>query len=139
MATTPEPGISWAEDWEHDGWIWSRLVSVSTSDDNLAYRVRESQRKDACSLYNLWEDGDRVGFCIVRSEDTLQGKCLHIWVLYHEGIGDPMEEHSEFFNDMARSIKASFITFSTTRKGWMKLAPNYGFKLRELVFQREVP
>lgn len=138
MATTPEPGISWAEGNSLDEWVWSRLLNISSPESDMAYRVFKSFKSGCCSLYNLYEDDERVGFCVVRGEDVDDGKNLHIWVLYHEGSVDPMEAHSDFFDDMARSIRANRITFSTNRLGWIKLAPKYGFKLREVVFSREV-
>lgn len=138
MVTIPVLGISWAENWELDEWIWSRMAHISTPDDNLPFRVRQSMNRNECSLYNLFEDDVRVGFLVVRGEDTLDGKCLHLWVLYHEGRVDPMEAHSEFIDDMAKSIGAKHVTFSTSRLGWIKTGRKYGFRLRELVFQREV-
>jgi hypothetical protein len=138
MDTTLVPGISWVEDPTYDDWFWERLAGVQSSEDNLTQRVRHCFAKQGCSLYNLYEGETRVGFCVVRGNMTDEGKVLHIWVLYHEGEVDPMEAHSEFFDDMARSIGAGRITFTSNRVGWLRKAPKYGFKLKELLFQREV-
>ncbi|MFV1943484.1 hypothetical protein VPH49_21970 [Pseudomonas luteola] len=40
--------------------------------------------------------------------------------------------------DQAREEKRTLITFGTQRRGWMRLAPRYGYELKELVFSMGV-
>lgn len=40
--------------------------------------------------------------------------------------------------DQARDDKRTQLTFGTQRRGWMRLAPRYGYELKELIFSMQV-
>jgi hypothetical protein len=139
MATILEPGIFWVDtSLGVESWVRDTLKRIPTTNEYFHLHVLKSIGTGRASLYYLTEEGELTGFCVVRGMDTQNGKCLDIWALYSDGKLDPMEIHSDFLDDMARSIGANRLRFSSSRLGWLRTAPKYRFKFREIVFEREV-
>ena len=139
MATILEPGIFWVDiRLGVDKWVQDILARIPSSNPYTNLHVLKALAGGQASLYYLSEEGELTGFCVVRGMEDASGKCLDIWVLYSDGKLDPMEAHSDFLDDMARSIGANRLRFSSSRLGWLRTAPKYRFKFKECIFEREV-
>jgi hypothetical protein len=139
MDITLEPGIFWVDtEMGVEQWVKDLLRRIPSTNEFLSLNVLKALAGGTASLYYLTESGELTGFCVVRGMEDMNGKALDIWVLYSDGREDPMEAHSDFLTDMARSIGANRLRFSSSRLGWLRTAPKYGFKFREIIFEREV-
>jgi hypothetical protein len=95
-------------------------------------------KTNGASLYMVTIDGKEHGFLVLKAITDFDGVRLHIWVLHSHSKVNLMAEFSDELDAIGKSINASRLTFSSTRKGWEKTAPRHGFCIRETVWQRGI-
>lgn len=124
------------------GAVWPRLragmAQIESPDGWIVEDVYCTLRQGGATLYLVVIDDEEVGFVVLRQINDFDGVRLHIWQLHARSDIDVMAEFSDELDNIARSINASTITFSTTRRGWSKTAPKYRFSVRETVYQRKL-
>jgi hypothetical protein len=79
-------------------------------------------------------NGDDTGFSVLQKLNSKTGPVLFVWCM----AGDLMGEKEAVLADiegMARQIGAKRIHAKSPRKGWARL----GFRVKEIVYEREVP
>ncbi|MCF2133870.1 MULTISPECIES: hypothetical protein [Mycetohabitans] len=114
------------------------LAAMHAADGWLPEDVYCAIKLGGASLYLLEVDGKRQGFVVLRVIHEIDGPRLHIWVLYADTRVDVMALFSDDIDAIARAAGASKVTFGTTRCGWQRVAPRYGFKRRETLYERNV-
>lgn len=115
-----------------------RVAGISSGDGWLPEDVYCTLRAGGASLHLIEVDGVEVGFLVLRVIPDFDGARLHLWLLHAESDIDVMAEFSDELDAMARAVQATRLTFSTTRRGWERVAPRYAFTVRETVFERKV-
>lgn len=122
--------------------VWPRLRAgmseIESPDGWIVEDVYCTLRQGGATLYLVVVDDEEVGFVVLRQINDFDGTRLHIWLLHSRSDVDVMAEFSDQLDSIARSINASTITFSSTRRGWSKTAPKYRFSVRETVYQRKL-
>ena len=122
--------------------VWPRLrdsiISIEQPDGWLPEDVYCAVKMGGASLYLVMVNDIEVGFLVLRALQDFDGPRLHIWILHAYSDADVMAEFSDKLDDLARQIKATRITFGTTRRGWEKVAPRYHFSVRETIWKREI-
>jgi hypothetical protein len=124
------------------GAVWPRLrgpmAEIEAPDGWIAEDVYHALRNGAGTLYLVTIDDAEVGFVVLRAINDFDGQRLHVWLLHSRSDVDVMAEFSDELDNIARGINATTITFGTTRRGWAKVAPKYGFSVRETVYSRSL-
>jgi hypothetical protein len=94
-------------------------------------------RAGDATLFLLHVDDERIGWMVLR----LLGRDLHIWLLYARPGFDPMSVFRDDLMMIARNATphpALKLTFGSSRRGWEKVAPRHGFRLRHVTFECDV-
>jgi hypothetical protein len=97
------------------------------------YAALESQK---ATLYLILERGEIQGFLVLRVEQRLFDKALHIWILFNESPHDVMGIFSDELDAIARESDCARLTFTTVRRGFEKIAPRYGFAFESVTYSR---
>jgi hypothetical protein len=122
--------------------VWSRvrpgLESMDKADGWIPEDVYCSLKLGHATLYLVTIDEVEHGFLVLRALQDYDGARLHIWVLHSTTGVDVMAAFSDELDEMGRRIGAKKLTFGTTRRGWAKTAPKYGFSQLEVIWQRSI-
>lgn len=85
------------------------------------------------------KDDTYAGFVILgHDRDRYSGKRQLLMWLGYGLIDGAVEATIPFVEEMARRAKVDYISFHTSRKGWMKIAPKLGYELMEHVFVKKL-
>lgn len=90
------------------------------------------------TVFLIEVNGEDDGFLILRKIDEFGSSRLHIWVLYSLTNKDVMAIFSDDLDVIANTAGCTSTSFGTTRKGWEKVAPKYGYSIQEVVYSRPV-
>jgi len=116
---TIKPGIDIIEG-KTDTWIAEQLYHLILT--------------GSVSLHIYYEDKKYTGFIITQQYEFCGEKTLHIFAAYSKGNDfDILKENTETIKEWGRNIEATKITFSTRRKGWLKVGPKLGYQPSSLV------
>jgi hypothetical protein len=125
------------------GTVWPRLrarfAKVETPDGWIVEDVYAAIKTSSATLFLILDGGLEVGVLVLRLVADYDGPRLHIWILQSDADFDVMTEFSAVLDDLGRRANAGRITFSSTRSGWARVAPQHGFVLREAIYQRVIP
>jgi hypothetical protein len=84
-------------------------------------------------------NNDYKGFMVTQKQENYGRVSLHVWAAYSEADDfDVLENGTGQLKEWANNIKARKITFSTTRKGWSKVAPKLGFEPTLTTYELEL-
>ncbi|VVE57752.1 hypothetical protein [Pandoraea anhela] len=116
--------------------IRSEIASVESPDGFIPEDAYAACKAGDAVLFLLTVDGERIGWMVLR----LLGADLHIWLLYASHGHDPM---TVFRDDLMAIAKGSNpparkLTFGSSRRGWGKVAPKHGFRVRNVVYECDV-
>lgn len=96
-------------------------------------------RSGSAYLYMIENDGDEIGFIVVRRVMDNDGPVLFVWVIYTES--GSMKENDNWklvmaeVDGLARSIGAKRIRHYSSRSGFEELG---AFTLKMHIYEREV-
>lgn len=88
----------------------------------------------------ILDSGAAVGFFAVQpTTDSTERPALHVWIGYarpgHPGVFAFGLRECEL---LAFEQGRASLVLSSCRRGWLRYGPQYGFELREFVFERRV-
>jgi hypothetical protein len=119
------------------GWIREGLMRIQrkTSPDWIPEDVWTDLMAGTavCRVYRD-DIGDDIGFVILQRMDYKHGSSLFVWCM----AGDLVGVKNNILTDLeavARSVGAKTIMAKSPRKGYARI----GFKVKEIVYEREVP
>ena len=72
------------------------------------------------------------------NKEFTKERTLHVWASYTKSEYNYKKAGFEFLDSLAETKEASFIEFVSSRVGWSKVAPLYGFDLVSYVYKKEV-
>jgi len=109
------------------------VIRRDASPDWNEYDVYHELKLKSAQLFIGYADGEYQGF-MVMTEGHDQ---MFIWIIYTTPNKlDMFDDHMETVCNYARGEDKKYLKFGTTRKGWLKVAPKYGFELDEYRFRR---
>ncbi|MBB2999653.1 hypothetical protein FHX57_001984 [Paraburkholderia tropica] len=117
--------------------IRAEVASVEAPEGLIPEDVYAMCRAGEATLFMLHVAGLRIGWTVLR----LIGRDLHIWLLYAEPGFDPMSIFRDDLMAVARGATpypALKLTFGSTRRGWSRVAPRHGFKVRHTTYECDV-
>lgn len=98
------------------------------------YTVYHELKLQSSTLYMGFEDNEYVGFVVLtEGQEATGGSYWYIWIAYSVH-NDGIKKFLPQLEDMAISAGHAKIKFGTTRLGWYKIAPKFGFKIEEVRF-----
>ena len=105
----------------------------ATTDAWIVEDIYLALRTNACTLHIGYEE-EYVGFIITQKQDNYGVVGIHVWAAYSEAHDfNILEAAVTHLHDWAHNVEAKKITFSSTRKGWMRQAQKLGFKQSPLI------
>ena len=124
--------------------IWDLILpgleAVSQHGDHWRTEdVYLSLRQGQAALHLAFVDGQYGGFIVTLPSRGFDGPVLHVWAVY--AVPRMRRVHEECFKklrELADSIKARRITFTSPRKGWERLGEKFGFAPTLTIFECEV-
>lgn len=117
--------------------IRSEIATVEAPDGFIPEDAYAMCRAGEAALFLLHVGDERIGWMILR----LLGLDLHIWMLYAKPGYEPMSIFRADLMDIARKTTphaARKLTFGSSRRGWEKVAPRHGFRVRHVTFECDV-
>lgn len=117
--------------------IRDEITSVEAPDGFIPEDAYAMCRSGEATLFLLYVDGARIGWMVLR----MLGRDLHIWLLYARPGFEPMTIFREDLMHIARNATpypALKLTFGSARRGWERVAPQHGFRLRHVTFECDV-
>ena len=103
------------------------------ADIHAALKTKEAE------LYIVYKEADDVGFIITAVQENYgSGPTLFIWATYTDPKYDCKKEGFEYIEGLAKKLQADNIEFQTSRKGWAKTGPKFGYKLVSSVYRKEM-
>lgn len=114
--------------------IREEVAAVEAPDGFIPEDAYAMCRANEATLFLLHVNGGRAGWMVLR----ILGADLHIWLVYAENGHDVLTVFRPDLMEIARTARARKITFGSTRRGWERVAPQHGFKLRQVVYECDV-
>lgn len=102
-----------------DGWISEDVYAILVAGNATLY----------------YQDEGGFGFAVLQVLPNYTGKRLHVWIAHLDM--DPSLFMGRLM-DLAKSVGAARITFSSARKGWEKRAARLGFRPAMTIYEQEV-
>ena len=99
-----------------------------------------SLKDNESTLHIIYNEDTYVGFIITQlaEHEFTKERTLHVWASYTKSEYNYKKAGFEFLDSLAETKEASFIEFVSSRVGWSKVAPLYGFDLVSYVYKKEV-
>jgi len=110
------------------------VASMDSPDHVIPEEVYAMCFTNQATLFILKLDGEPVGHAVVR----LILPDLHLWQLHNKPGMDCMHLFKPELQELGKNVGARHITFGTSRRGWVKVAEELGFKPRMMVFEMPV-
>jgi hypothetical protein len=105
------------------------VVKRATNDDWLPEDVYMAIKTGTAHLFmGEDQDGDYLGFLVLKLVPTFHSKRLDIWAAYCSGKQSAMRIYLPKIKELAKQAGAQSIGFSSARPEWEKAAPRIGFK-----------
>jgi hypothetical protein len=102
---------------------------ASATDEWIAEDIYMALKLNTCSLFLCEINGNYKGFVVSQKQENYGKVKLHIWAAFSQANDyNVLENSMDEIKSWANNIEAKKITFSTTRKGWEKVAPKLGFE-----------
>lgn len=120
---------------------WDRvragLVEVKrmTTDDWLPEDVYMCLKTGAASLYVGEQDGEYLGFVVLRLVSTYHAKKVEIWAAYSATKRPLMRLLWPQIQEISRDAGASLISFTSARDEWQAGAKRLGFKPQQTIYE----
>lgn len=114
--------------------IRSDVASIETPDGFIPEDVYFACKSNNAVLFFLTEEGKRVGWMVCRP--ILPD--LHIWQLKADAGYDVLRTFRSQLMELARNAGAKNITYGSSRKAWVKVAQEHGFKPRMVIYEAPV-
>lgn len=96
------------------------------------------KNKDA-DLYIGYEKDKNVGFIVTSTQQNHGGgPTLYVWAAYQDPEYEYTKNGFELLERLAEELQADNIEFQTSREGWSKIAPKYGYKLVSYVYRKDM-
>lgn len=112
------------------------IVKHATTDDWLPEDVYMAIKTGAAHLFMAEDqDGDYLGFVVLKLVNTFHGKRLDVWAAYCSGKQPAIRIYLPKIKELAKRAGASVIGFSSARPEWSKAAPRYGFKPAQVTYE----
>lgn len=129
------PAQEVGHDWER---IRAGLVEVkrATTDDWLPEDVYMALKGGGASLYvGEDEQGDYLGFIVLRLVQTFHGSMVEIWCAYSATSRPLMRAFWPEIQAIATQAKADKISFSSAREEWQVAAKRLGFIPKQISYE----
>ncbi len=117
----------------------------------MRLRLREGRDHFAPEVYRalmagegrghvVLRDGVEVGFFAVQPTQDAEGRAaLQLWLGYaRPGEAGAFETGLRECEAIARDQGRATLVLATGRRGWLRHAPQFGFELREFIFEKQV-
>lgn len=120
---------------------WERVraglveVKKATSDDWLPEDVYMAIKQGHSALYVGEDDGDYLGFLVVRMAPTFHGSRMEIWCAYSATSTPLMRKFFPEIQKLAKQFGAQAIGFSSARKEWQVAAKRLGFVTKQIHYE----
>jgi hypothetical protein len=117
--------------------IRDEVAAVEAPDGFIPEDAYAMCRSGEAALFLLNAEGVRIGWMVLR----MLGRDLHIWLLHARPGFDPMTIFRDDLMMIARNATphpALKLTFGSSRRGWERVAPRHGFRLRHVTFECDV-
>lgn len=121
---------------------WERVraglleVKKATTDDWLPEDVYMALRTGAASLYiGVGQDGEYLGFIVLRLIQTFHGSKVEIWAAYSATSAPAMRTFLPHIKAVARNAGAGLITFLSAREEWAAAGRRLGFKPAQVTYE----
>lgn len=111
-------------------------VKKATPDDWLPEDVYMSLRQGHSTLYiGTGEDGEYLGFLVLRLVPTFHSKKVEIWCAYSATREPLMRRFFPHIKAVARNVGATMISFASARDEWEAGARRLGFTPAQVSYQ----
>lgn len=120
---------------------WERVkaglieVRKATTDDWLPEDVYMALKQGHAALYVGENDGDYLGFLVVKLMPTFHGSRLDIWCAYSASKVPLMRRFFPEIQKLAKSAGALSIGFSSAREEWQTAAKRLGFVTKQINYE----
>lgn len=114
--------------------IRDEVATIEAPEAFIPEDVYATCRANESTLFMLYADDVRIGWMVLRKI----GSDLHIWLVYARNGFDVMSLFRPDLMEIARGSGTRKLTFGSTRRGWERVAPHHGFKLRQVVYECDV-
>jgi predicted AlkP superfamily pyrophosphatase or phosphodiesterase len=91
-------------------------------------------------LHLMYKEDEYVGFLVTQllENDLSKERTLHVWATFAKSEYNCRQEGFDFLDVLAENKEANLIEFSTSRTGWEKIGPMFGFDLVSYLYRKEV-
>lgn len=101
--------------------------------------VHEALKNKDADLYIGYEGNEKFGFVVVTTQENYgSGPTLYVWAAYQNPKYGYIKNGFNLLEKLAEQLQADNIEFQTSRKGWSKIAPEYGYKLVSYVYRKDM-
>ncbi len=124
-----------AHDWDR---VRAGLLEVkqATTDDWLPEDVYMALKTGGATLYvGEDEQGDYLGFIVLRLVQTFHGSKVEIWCAHSATARPLMREFWPQIQDVCRNVGADKISFSSAREEWQVAAKRLGFVPKQISYE----
>ena len=116
-----------------------RYIIKKSYSDWVPADVYVALKNKEADLYIGYEKDKNVGFIVTSTQQNHGGgPTLYVWAAYQDPKCNYSKDGFELLDGLAEQLKADNIEFQTSRKGWSKVAPKYGYKLTSYVYKKEI-
>jgi hypothetical protein len=124
------------------GFEWERVraglleVKQHTTDDWLPEDVYMSIKSGGAALYvGEDENGDYLGFVVLRFVPTFHGAKLEVWAAHSASREPLMRRFWPDIQAVAKNAGADKISFSSARDEWQLAAKRLGFQQKQISYE----
>ena len=107
-----------------------RYIIKKSYSDWVPADIYVALKNEEAYLYVGYEEDRNVGFIITSVQQNHGGgPTLFIWAAWQDPKHDNTKQGFNLLEKLAEELQADNIEFQTSRKGWEKTAPKFGYEL----------
>ena len=116
-----------------------RYIVKKSNSDWLPADVYVGLKTKQADLYIAYEGDKNVGFIVTSTQQNHGGgPTLFIWAAWQDPKCNYTKNGFNLLDKLAEELQADNIEFQTSRKGWEKTAPKFGYKLVSYVYRKDM-
>jgi len=116
-----------------------RYIIKKSYSDWVPADVYVALKSKEADLYIGYEGDKNVGFIVTSTQQNHGGgPTLYVWAAYQDPKCGYTKNGFELLEKLAAELQADNIEFQTSREGWSKIAPEFGFKLVSYVYRKDM-
>tara|TARA_Y100000361_G_scaffold77216_1_gene68335 strand:+ start:352 stop:774 length:423 start_codon:yes stop_codon:yes gene_type:complete len=116
-----------------------KYITEKSYSDWVPADVYVALKTKEADLYIAYEKDKDVGFMVTATQQNHGSKpTLYVWAAYQDPKYGYTKNGFDLLEKLAEELQADNIEFQTSRKGWSKIAPKYGYKLVSYVYRKDM-